>query len=223
MRTITFAHDFARAKGLGARGVGSTVCLSSDGVPVLCREAARRRGWHRSRVETTAASELDVLGVPGLGELYEVVGRDLEVSLEVKVPEAGAAAIEVAGRHGAVDHLWLCSPDVDFLRAVREHEPDVHLVHSTDRRSIGEGLERHAADLAELGVDAVNFHRREWRAGLVTLFHRFEVKVFAWDAREVRHLVELLSFGVDGLYSDHAERMVAIVEEWERTHDRRAQ
>jgi hypothetical protein len=75
-------------------------------------------------------------------------------------------------------------------------------------------LERHASQLAELGIDVVNMHRSDWSAGLVGLFHRFGVRAFAWDAQEVRHLRELLAMDVDALYSDHVARMVATVSEF---------
>jgi glycerophosphoryl diester phosphodiesterase len=92
--------------------------------------------------------------------------------------------------------------------------PDAHLVHSIRRRNLDVPLERHAAQLAEAGIGVVNMHRSDWTAGLVGLFHRFEVLAFGWDAQEVRHLRELLAMGIDGVYSDHVARMVATVSEW---------
>jgi glycerophosphoryl diester phosphodiesterase len=77
-------------------------------------------------------------------------------------------------------------------------------------------LERHAHDLATLGIDAMNMHQSEWTAGLVSLFHRFDVKAFAWDAQEVRHLRAMLRIGVDAVYCDRPERMVETVNTWTR-------
>ena len=54
----------------------------------------------------------------------------------------------------------------------------------------------------------------EWTAGLVGLFHRFGVLAFAWGAQEVRHVRAMLDVGVDGVYSDHVDRLVATVAEW---------
>jgi glycerophosphoryl diester phosphodiesterase len=48
----------------------------------------------------------------------------------------------------------------------------------------------------------------------VGLFHRFDVQAFAWDVQEVRHLRDMLTMGVDAVYSDHVARMVATVQEW---------
>ena len=60
----------------------------------------------------------------------------------------------------------------------------------------------------------MNLHHSEWTAGLVALFHRFEVSAFAWDVQEVRHLRSMLRMGVDALYCDRVDRMVATVGEW---------
>ena len=87
-------------------------------------------------------------------------------------------------------------------------------MHSTSRRRLPDSLERHAADLAAAGIDALNLHHSEWNKGLVGLFHRFEVRAFAWDVQEVRYLRSMLGYGIDALYCDHVERMVATVAEW---------
>jgi len=57
----------------------------------------------------------------------------------------------------------------------------------------------------------MNMHQSEWTPGLVTLFHRFKVKVFAWDVQEVRHLRAMLALGVDAVYCDHVDRMVDVI------------
>lgn len=228
MTPITFAHRggatdrrentleaFRHAKAAGASGIESDVRLSSDGVPVLAHDGRLRRGLRRIRIASTEAESLAAEGVPSLDDLYGAVGCELDVSLDVKVPGAGMAAIERVRslNHASLDRLWLCSPDLDLLRDLRASEPRVRLVHSTARTAISENLERHAATLAEEGVDAFNLHRREWSAGLVVLFHRFEVLAFAWDVQEVRHVREVLSYGVDAVYSNHVDRMVATVAE----------
>lgn len=229
MRPITFAHRggaahrrentldaFEHARSLGAAGLESDVRLSADGAPVLSHDRAVRRGLRRRRIEATDASTLAEFDVPTLAALYERVGTEAEVSLDLKVPEAGIRSVEVAREAGAgaVGRLWLCSPDPELLATIRSFDEDVRLVHSTTYPAIGHPLEQHAAVLAHEGIDAFNLHRSEWSGGLVVLFHRFDVKCFAWDTQEVRHLREVLSYGIDAVYSDHVDRMVATVSEW---------
>ena len=48
----------------------------------------------------------------------------------------------------------------------------------------------------------------DWTLGLTTLFHRFGLHCFGWDAQFERVLSGLLRMGMDGVYSDHVDRMV---------------
>jgi glycerophosphoryl diester phosphodiesterase len=224
---ITFAHRGASADApentlaafrlglrLGARGLESDARLSADGEVVLVHGAVAREAWRRKRVAQSTAAELAELSVPRLADLYDELGTDYELSLDVYDPAAGGVLVEVARAAGALDRLWLCSSKTDLLVRLGRQAPEAHLVNSVRRRKVEIPLERHAAQLAELGIDVVNMHRSDWSAGLVGLFHRFGVQVFAWDAQEVRHLRELLAMDVDGLYSDHVARMVATVGEF---------
>src|SRR4029079_10310408 len=114
-----------------------------------------------------------------------------------------------------LERLWVCSPDLDVLRELR-HEPRVKLVHSQRRRAIEAPLERHAYEIGNAGIDAMNMHHTDWTAGLVALFHRFDVRAFAWDTQEVRQLRAMLEIEIDAVYCDRIDRMVATVSEWMR-------
>ena len=224
---ITFAHRgarteepentlpaFRRALELGARGLETDAHLSADGEVVLVHDGVVRTGWRRRRVATSRAADLAEHGIPRLADLYAELGADFELSVDLKGDGVGDAVLAVAGGARAVDRLWLCSPALGELHGLRERSREVHLVHSTRRDRIDAPLERHAADLAERAVDVLNLHYTEWTAGLVGLFHRFGVLAFAWDAQEVRHLRAVLAMGVDGVYCDRVDRMVATVAEW---------
>ncbi len=232
MPPITFAHRGARARHpentipafrhaleAGVRGLETDAWTAADGVAVLVHDPflkIRRGGVvpGRLRVATTPSAQLAAHDVPTLADLYDELGSDYELSIDLKDPEVARHVLDVARERGDPERLWLCSPSRRRLGELRELAPEVHLVHSTFRRRIPEPVERHAADLAEHGIDAINFHQSEWSRGLVELFHRFELRAFAWDVQEVRQLRAMLDVGVDGVYSDHVERMVATVAEW---------
>ena len=74
-----------------------------------------------------------------------------------------------------------------------------------------QGPERRAAQLSAAGIDAVNLHETEWTGGLTTLFHRFGVLAFGWDAQHERVLRNLVRMGIDAVYSDHVDRMVDVI------------
>jgi glycerophosphoryl diester phosphodiesterase len=231
---ITFAHRgarteapentllaFRRALELGARGVETDAWLSVDREVVLVHDRVVRRGLRRHRVDTTRAEDLARLDVPRLADLYGELGSAFELSIDVKDQGAAQPTIELAraAGDGAPERLWLCHPSTRFLAELRERTPEVKLVHSRRRRQIEAPLERHAANLLESGINAMNLHYTEWTAGLVALFHRFEVGAFAWDVQEVRHLRKMLTMNVDAVYCDRVDRMVATVSEWSESPD----
>jgi len=225
---ITFAHRgaraderentlpaFERALRAGARGLESDAWVAGDGEVVLAHDPVVWRGLRRRRIRRSTSADLAAMEVPRLATLYETCGTGYELSLDVKEERAADPILDVARAHdGALGRLWLCTPSEGLLRRLRAEEPGVRLVHSRRKRAVEKPLERHAAELADRGVDAMNMHHTDWSAGLVALFHRFGVKAFAWDVQEVRHIRAVLAMGVDGLYSDHVERMVATVAEW---------
>jgi glycerophosphoryl diester phosphodiesterase len=226
---ITFAHRgarleepentipaFRRALDEGVTGLETDVWCSADGEVVCCHDAVVKRGRHRMKIASSTAAELAELSVPRFAEVYEELGTGFECSVDVKLPDAAGALVEVARRYGALERLWVCSPDLEVLRPLRA-EPLVKLVHSDRRSAIPVPLERHAHDLGSLGIDAMNMHHSEWSAGLVSLFHRFDVRAFAWDTQEVRHLRAMLRIGVDAVYCDRPDRMVETVANWDAT------
>ena len=226
---ITFAHRgarteapentlaaFRRALEQGARGLETDAWLSGDGEVVLVHDRVIRRGLRRRKVDATSADDLARLDVPRLADVYTELGATFELSIDVKDRAAAdpIAQLARAAADGAPGQLWLCHPSVGFLTDLRERLADVKLVHSRRRRHIHAPMERHASDLAERGIDAMNLHYTEWSAGLVALFHRFGVHAFAWDVQEVRHLRAMLRMNVDAVYCDRVDRMVTTVAEW---------
>jgi glycerophosphoryl diester phosphodiesterase len=225
---ITFAHRGARlvhrentlaafrhALERGAKGLETDAWLSGDGEVVLVHDGVVRAFPRRLRVDRTSADRLRKHDVPRLVDLYDELGADYDLSIDLKDAQVGAAILDLARERGSSERTWLCSPSRGRLRELRELDTDVRLVHSTWKDRIKGSMERHAAELAESGIDAMNLHHAEWTAGLVSLFHRFDVRAFAWDTQEVRQLRAMLQFGIDGVYCDDVDRMVAVIAEWQ--------
>jgi glycerophosphoryl diester phosphodiesterase len=218
---IGFAHRGARAHApentleafslalrLGATGLESDVWITADGVPVLDHDGLVGGRLRRRPIAEVARHELPA-HVPALADLFGELGTDFELSLDVKDPAAGAPAVRVAlaADPTMVSRLWLCDDDLDRLISYREPSAHVRLVDSTRLSRVRQGPERLAAELQRRGIDAVNLHHSEWSGGLTTLFHRFKVTTFGWDAQFDRTLDALLRMGIDGVFSDHVDRM----------------
>ena len=223
---IGFAHRGARANApentleafrlavkLGATGLESDVWLSADGEAILDHDGVLRQGLRKRPISDLLRAELPD-HLPTLDDLYAEVGTDLPLSLDVKDAAAfdRVVAVARAAGAGALERLWLCHHRVEQVIAWRASCADVRLVDSTFLGHMAEGPERRAAQLAAAGIDAVNLHHSEWTGGLTTLFHRFGVHCFGWDAQFGRTLDDLLEAGIDAVYSDHVDRMVDALE-----------
>jgi len=223
---IAFAHRGARAhapentleafelaRRLGAPGLESDVWLTADGAAVLDHDGVVGGRLRRRRIREVERSALPS-SVPTMGELYETCGREFELSLDLKDPAAMLAVVDAALLAGppAFERLWICHWDLDVLSGWRDRWPLLQLVHSTWLGRLPDGAERHGAELAERGIDAVNLHHTEWTGGFIAMYHRFERLAFAWDVQFDRIMVELLDAGIDGLYSDHTDTLVAALD-----------
>ena len=220
---ITFAHRgarlvepentiraFRRAVVGGVTGLETEVWQAADGEGVCAHDPSVRKGRRRLKIAGSTAAELAELDVPRMADVYDELGTAFECSVDVKSPDAASGLVDVAARYDAVERLWVCSPDLEVLEPLRT-EPRVKLVHSDRRSAIAVPLERHAYDLASMGIDAMNMHHSQWTAGLVSLFHRFGIRAFAWDVQEVRQLRAVLRMDIDAVYCDRPDRMVATV------------
>ena len=205
---------FTLAVSLGATGLETDAWLTSDGEVVLDHDGCHR--WFpRKWIRDTNRADLKE-HIPTLAEFYESVGTDLPVSIDLKDPAAFAPTVELARAYGAEQRLWLCHPDLDLLSEWRRVAPDVRLVNATAMERLPTGPERRAAELSSAGIDAVNLRQGKWTGGLVALFHRFEVLAFGWDAQYERQLASLIDMGIDAVYSDDVERMVAVAATFEQ-------
>ena len=186
--------------------------LTADGVAVLDHDGRVKSGM-RSRPIASVERRALPAHVPTLEDLYADCGTGFELSLDLKDPAAGPVAASVARAAGgdAPGRLWICHPDWELLATWREDLGDVRLVDSTKLRAMHQGPERRAAQLSAAGIDAVNLHYTEWTGGLTTLFHRFGRLAFGWDAQHERILRSLVRMGIDGVYSDHVDRMVDVI------------
>ena len=138
--------------------------------------------------------------------------RGIGKAICLHLASRGVTVVACARDAGAERRLWLCHPDRAVVAGWRELSPDVKLVESTRLKHLEGSAELHVARSAEAGIDVVNMHHSDWNGGLIAMVHRFELLAFGWDAQHPRILDGLLDAGIDGVYSDHVDRMVAALD-----------
>ncbi len=209
---------FELALALGATGLESDARITADGEVVLHHDSRFRPALPRLRTRKVRAAERSDMPASVLtpAELYAACGTKFEFSVDIKDPDAAPGVVAAARRAGAESprRLWLCSGSLQLLEQWRERWEDVKLVLSIRRRSMEFGAEQLAAQLSRQKINAVNMPYADWTGGTAALFHRFGVLAFGWDAQHDRTLGELLDSGLDGIYSDHVDRMMRAIAQY---------
>ena len=82
------------ARRLGATGLESDVWITADGMAVLDHDGVVRRGVRRVPIARVDRADLPA-HIPTLEEFYAACGTDLDVSLDVKDPDAYDAVADV--------------------------------------------------------------------------------------------------------------------------------
>ncbi|MGA0116859.1 MAG: glycerophosphodiester phosphodiesterase [Ilumatobacteraceae bacterium] len=218
---IAFAHRGARAHApentmeafelalkLGANGLESDVWLTSDGVPVLDHDGIHRGKLRRQSLRLVQRSNL-ALHIPDFRSLLDMSVTAPHISLDLKDFDVLQPLMEQALlAEFPLEKLWLCHYEIDKVLEMKRRYPTVRVVDSSRLSKIKDGIEKRAALLAEHQIDALNMHISDWSGGLVTLLHRFNVLAFGWDAQFPPVLENAYRMGLDGVYSDHVDRLV---------------
>lgn len=206
---------FRLAVAQGATGLESDAWLAADGVVVLVHDTTVRSPGRRIGVTRTTSTALAAYDVPTLAALYAELastGRgELQLSLDLEHPAVAVPTIEVAERAGAATRLWVCHDDPGLLAGLRARSTEVRLACSTRPRRVPGGVPALIDRLAALRLDALNMHWRDWAPDLVARCHGAGLAAFGWDAQERTSMDRLLALGVDGIYADAPDRLVAAI------------
>lgn len=202
---------FCNALALGIRGVETDVWLTRDDVPVLHHDGTVRTSAGRRRIRDLDRRDLP-RDVASLVDLYRMCGTGLDIAIDMLDPDAARPVVAAALTAGAdaPAHLWLCSKDAELLARWRSLHPAIHLVHSDSawskhRRDAGAHLDL----LARRGIDVLNLKHRQCSRRVVQMCHERGLKLFAWGVRRRPTMRHLWSLGVDGVMSDHVDRLLS--------------
>jgi glycerophosphoryl diester phosphodiesterase len=208
---LQLAHD------LGAEGVEVDVQRTSDGVLVLVHDADwRRTTGHPGEVRRTPWATVRGLDAGGwFGAAYRGVApprleevlafaRDrMLLNVEIKAPERdpGLAEAVVAAirRHRAEAQVLLTSFDPVCIDALAEASPDLGFGYISER-----AVERMHPRVTTLSLGAELLGQRP---ELVASAHAQGRRVLAWTVDTPEAALRLAAAGVDGILTNHPERL----------------
>jgi glycerophosphoryl diester phosphodiesterase len=198
---------FERALAHGARGLETDAWISLDGAVVLDHDGSVD-GPVAGRPRAIADLRRDELPahIPTLDELYDHCGIDYALAIDVKSVPVAASIVMMALRHKAVHNLWLVTPNASDLSEI--DLGGAHRAVTLRGNVIRTGRRHHAFDHArEVGVEAINARWMWWSRSTVDEVHGRGMLAFGYDAQRRRSLERCVRLGLDGVFSDHVDRM----------------
>ena len=221
---------FRLAREMGADGAELDVALSRDGVAVILHDATVDRTTDGSGgVADLTLSELKALDagswfapefarerIPTLAQVFEAVGHDLLLNLELKAmgvdPEGLAAAVVACiDQHAMADSVLISSFNPLALRAVRRTRPDLPLALLYGPSLPQPELARWVEDLAPLA--ALHPEHRRVTAEHVAWARGHGCQVNTWTVDETGEMRRLIDLGVDGIITDRPDVLGTILQE----------
>ncbi|MEE8312224.1 MAG: glycerophosphodiester phosphodiesterase family protein [Candidatus Binatia bacterium] len=221
-------HAFVKALDLGARVIELDVQLTRDEVPVVIHDETLDRTTNGTGlvVETdfTEIAELDAgswfgasfvnVEVPTLDEVLRVIGSRAMVNIELKPDEKRVDTlvkhvVTTVARLNCFDNVVFSSFDLYALKRLRHLVPGAQIgVLCCEREKIDEAIA-----FARL-VKARNIHPSVPLVDteLIKKAHARGWHVWAWTANEPGEIALLAAIGVDGIFSDHPDRVASCTE-----------
>lgn len=218
--TFMFAHRGGRGHGVdntmttfrealtrGATGLETDAWLTADGVVVLDHDGVHRAAKRRHKPMAQVRRDELPAHVPSLSELYAECGTEFDLAIDVRLPDVAAAVLDVARAFSATRRLWLVGGTPELLNAWQSLGHDGHFAMSIRL------VERHGDVIGvaqRAGADALNMRWPWWTRSWVRRVHEAGLRAFGYDAQSSPSLQRCARLGLDGVFSDHVDRMKAI-------------
>ena len=206
-------RSFRRAMEFGADMVELDVHLCGSGeLVVIHDETVDRTTDGSGEVAKMTLDELRTLDagrgerIPTLQEVIDLATGRMGINIELK--GLGTAGPALKHIKGAVDMGWkvsgfhVSSFHLDEISAIRELSEDVRtgVLFALDDGGIMEFAERNRAY-------SLNPNHRTITPEFVARAHERGLKVFAWTVNEPEDIARMKELGVDGIISDHPDRI----------------
>jgi glycerophosphoryl diester phosphodiesterase len=204
-----------RALELGAEGIEVDVHFADGQLVVIHDNTLERTTNGRGRVAEKSFAYLRSLDagsgerIPTLAEIFTAVNRRAIINVELKGPHTAApvAALitEYVNRRGwRFSDFLVSSFDHARLREARQLCPDIRLGALIMKAPRG------LAKFAEtLGAWSLNIDKRRVTPKLVADAQGRGLKVFVFTVNRPGEIARMKKLGVDGVFSDFPERVVA--------------
>jgi glycerophosphoryl diester phosphodiesterase len=195
-------EGFERALAMGVDGIELDVRQSGDGKLVVLHGSVVGDHSVQSTPYETFRQSPEGYEIPLLETVLKKFGKKTFLDIEFKVPGFEAEAVELIKKYTNPEKTMVSGFDTKSLETVHDLLPELQLGFIFNRTQDEES--RHNCP-----VDVVIPQFRLASRELIEEIHDEGLKVWAWTVNEDVEIRRLLNLGVDGLITDHPERVAA--------------
>lgn len=223
---------FQAAVEAGADLIELDVSLSRDRIPVVIHDETLDRTTNGSgRVQDSTRLELQQLDagswlskkfresrIPTLEEVFRQVGRQIAINVELK-PESFEAddpedalekqVLALTDTHGVTESTVISSFEWRFFPRIRQHDAGIPLAVLWEEGPLEAALEAAHANQAI----ALNPDEERLTPQLVEQAHTAGLRVLSYTVNTQERMREVLSWGVDGLFTNEPVLMKEVLSE----------
>ncbi len=177
----------------------------------------------RKRIGRLALAELREIQptIPTLEEALDACGERIAFNLEIKRPRGGPypglekRTLDELRRRGLLGRTLFSSFGDDVLATLRSLEPSVRIGLLVSSRP-GPGIVRRAECL---GAEAIHLHVSIATRRRIDSLHGAGYRVYVYTVDDPARQMELMSLGVEGLFTNRPGELVAMRARKERARD----
>lgn len=200
--------SFQKALDLGVDGIELDVHLSADGqVMVIHDETIDRTTSKKGFVNDYTSSELQLLGIPTVTEVFELVSQRCFINVEIKDSKATKPVIKLIENYIS-NHNW--NPNL-FLISSFDWSV-LQLCHSEARGiSLGVLTEDDLTSAFKFAqkINAFSIHPyyQLLNEESVDLIHQNEFKIYTWTVNSEEEITFVKKLRIDGIISDFPDKI----------------
>jgi len=211
---------FELAVAMRADMIETDLHRTRDGAVVITHDEQLAGLGGRGEIADATLAEIRALDagegarIPTLAEMLDAFGSRIPFNLELKKGTRAeyegleAIAIEAVRSRGIAEQTLFSSFYDPVLARLRTQAPEVRIGLLISKRYPGRIVERARA----LGAEAIHPEASLVDAALVESAHEAGLAVYVFTVDAVAEMRRLLDLGVDGLFTNHPDRMRALVD-----------
>jgi len=144
--------------------------------------------------------------VPTLAAMLAALSGACGLNLEIKSRGAGALTAEYLRSSSYQGYILLSSFDEEEVLAARCVSPFLPTSVVFDTFAL-----RDISGYRERGYDIVSLRKKTVDEALINRCHEQDIRVYVWTVDDEREMKKLLTWGVDGIYSNKPELLKEVV------------